>query len=114
MSDELDDMNDNFPLEALAALPGGDQIVDDGFSVRVIHKIAQRRRRKAVMVGLAGSIGSAIAGAQVTAVVSAMPAMAATNEATQSLLTAVSPETIATSALAGVVALIALIVPNRV
>jgi len=59
-------------------------------------------------------VGSAIAGAQVTAMVSAMPAMAATNEQVAPFLMALTPESIATMAMAGLVALVALIVPGRV
>lgn len=103
-------------IEALAALPGGpgDDIADDGFSAIVLRKIHQRRRRRALMLGAAGSAGSAIAGAQLTAMVSAMPAVAATNDAVAPFLSAVTPETIAATCLAGLFALVALIVPNRV
>lgn len=103
-------------IEALAALPGGpgDDIADDGFSAIVLRKINQRRRRKAMILGAAGSAGSAIAGAQLTAMVSSMPAMAATNENVAPFLTAMTPEAIATAGLAGLVALVALIVPGRV
>ena len=62
-------------IEALAALPGVGDVADDGFSALVLRKIQQRRKRKALMLGAAGSAGSAIAGAQLTAMVGAMPAI---------------------------------------
>jgi len=107
---------EEFAIEALAALPGGagDAISDDGFSAVVLKKIHQRRRRKRLLIGAAGSAGSAIAGAQVTAFVGAMPAMAATNETVTPFLTAFTPEAIAATGLAGLVALVALIIPGRV
>ncbi len=107
---------EEFAIEALATLPGGagDDIADEGFSALVLRKIQQRRRRRALMIGAAGSAGSAIAGAQLTAMVGAVPAIAATNENVAPFLTALTPEAIATTGLAGLVALIALIVPNRV
>jgi hypothetical protein len=103
-------------IEALAALPGGtgDDIADDGFSALILRKIHQRRRRKALILGAAGSGGSAIAGAQLTAMVGAMPAVAATNENVAPFLTAMTPEAIAATGLAGLVALIAFIVPGRI
>jgi len=103
-------------IEALAALPGGpgDDIADDGFSALVLRKIHQRRRRRALMLGAAGSAGSAIAGAQITAMVGAMPAMAATNDAVAPFLSAMTPETIVATGMAGLIALVALIVPGRV
>ena len=102
-------------IEALAALPGGpgDDIADDGFSALVLRKIHHRRRR-ALILGAAGSAGSAIAGAQITAMVGAMPAMAATNETVAPFLSAFTPEAIAATGMAGLIALIALIVPGRV
>jgi|GEM_PF-1800897 len=103
-------------IEALATLPGGpgDDIADDGFSALVLRKIHQRRRRRALMLGAAGSAGSAIAGAQITAMVGAMPAMAATNDAVAPFLSAMTPETIAAMGMAALIALVALIVPGRV
>ena len=103
-------------IEALAALPGGpgDDIADNGFSAGVLRKIQQRRRRRNMMLGAAGSAGSAIAGAQLTAMVSAMPAVAATNESAAPFLSALTPEAIAATAMAGLITLVALIVPGRV
>ncbi len=105
---------DDFAIEALAALPGSDHIADDGFSVLIIRKIAQRRRRKNLTLGAVGSIGSALAGAQLTSFVAAMPAVAATNETIAPFLTGFTPEAIVTTGVAGLVAVVAWIVPGRV
>lgn len=106
---------DDFAIEALATLPGGagDDIADDGFSARVLRKIQGRRKRRALMLGAAGSAGSAIAGGQLTAMVSAMPAVAATNETAAPFLMAFTPEAIAATGMAGLVAIVALIIPGR-
>lgn len=105
---------DDFAIEAMAALSGTDDIADDGFSALVIRKIARRRRRKTLTLGAVGSIGSAIAGAQLTGFVAAMPAMAATNETIAPFLTGFSPEAIVTTGVAGLVAVVAWIVPGRI
>jgi len=108
--------DDDFTIEGLDALAGStaDEIMDDGFSASVIGRIAKHRKRKAITLGAAGSIGSAIAGAQMTAFVAAMPVAAATSDVASPLLNSVTIETIAATALAGLAAVIALIVPGRV
>ena len=49
-----------------------------------------------------------------TAFVGAMPAMAATNETVLPYLTAMTPESIGATAVAGLVAIVAWIVPGRI
>lgn len=106
--------DDNLGLEALAAIPGGpgDDIPDDGFSARVIGGIARRRRRRAIMLGAAGTAGSAIAGAQFTAIANAMEIADLSQQA--GLLGALTPESMATVAIAGLVAVVGMIVPGRI
>ncbi len=108
--------DDDFTIEGLDALPGSaaDEITDDGFSALVIRRIAQHRRRKAITLGATASIGSAIAGAQLTAIVGTMPAIAATNESVAPFLSAMTPESIATAGVAGLAAIVAWVIPNRV
>lgn len=108
--------DDDFTIEGLDALPGspGSEIADDGFSAGVIARIAKHRKRKAITLGAAGSIGSAIAGAQLTAFVGTMPTIVATNEAAAPFLSSMTPEAIATTAVAGLAAVVAWIIPNRV
>lgn len=107
---------DELAIEALGALAGSaaDDIADNGFSAHVLKTIHQRRRRKHIIIGATGSIGSAIAGAYTTAMVGAMPAMAASSDAAIPFLTAITPEAIATTGLAGVAAVVAWIVPSRI
>jgi len=107
---------EDFAIEGLDALPGSaaDEIADDGFSAAVIGRIAKHRKRKAITIGAAGAIGSAIAGAQLTAFVGTMPVVTASNETVAPYLTAMTPESIATAGVAGLAALVAWIVPNRV
>lgn len=110
----IDMTDDDLRLEALAAIPGGpgDDIADDGFSARVIGGIARRRRRRTIMIGAAGTIGSAIAGAQFTAIANAMEIADLSQQA--GVLGALTPESIATVAIAGLVAVVGMIVPGRV
>ncbi len=105
---------DDLRLEALAALPGSpaDDIADNGFSAGVIGQIGKRRRRRAIMVGAAGSIGSAIAGAQATSFMGAMEVVDLGQQA--GLLGALTPEALVTMGIASLAAVVALIVPSRV
>ncbi len=115
MEMQVSDMTeDDMRLDALAAIPGGpgDDIADNGFSARVIGGIARRRRRRTIMIGAAGTIGSAIAGAQFTAIANAMEIADFSQQA--GLLNALTPEAFATVAFAGLVAIVGMIVPGRV
>lgn len=111
MTDDLDNVP---PIAELAALQGGpgDQIADDGFSAGVLRGIGKRRRRRAIMISSAGSIGAAIAGAQLTSFFDAAPLEQVAAQVGP--YAALTPEALATVAIASLVAVVGFIIPGRV
>ncbi len=105
-------MHDDDALTELKALYDAESgaMLDDGFAMRVIHVVAKRRQRRNIIIGAIGAIGSAIAGAQLTFFFSAAEQI----EGMEQLAAFGGAETLAATVVAGTVAAVAWMLPNRV
>jgi len=81
----------------------------DGFALKVVARLGQRRRRRTLLLGGTGSIGSAIAGAQMTNLFGDVPAV----EAGGMTLT-FSGDVLAACVVALTVAIFAVALPDRI
>ncbi len=110
-------MNDAFDQRlkvafAEAAEPLNDKAEADAFAAQIVAQLSHPDRKRALMLGGAGSIGSAIAGSQLEGVFDQV------HIPTDGLLANVaflmSPETMAALALAVALGMVALILPRRI
>lgn len=96
---------------AQAAEPLETEAEADRFAQKVIERLGRPARKRALMLGGAGSIGSAIAGTQLEGAFASMSDQA--EGAMGSFAFFVNPEVLATAAIAIAVGSVALLLPRR-
>jgi hypothetical protein len=113
----LDDaLNDAFDEKLKAAFASAQAPLDehaqaDAFSAKVIKKLGNPNRKKALILGGAGSTGSAIAGTQMEGLMGTI--RIPTEGAHWMLATFASPEVLAAAVIAVTVSAVAIILPRQ-
>jgi hypothetical protein len=110
-------MNDAFDQRLMAAFaeasePLNDKAEADAFAAKVVAQLSHPDRKRALMLGGAGSIGSAIAGTQLEGVFDQVQIPVDGLMANFGFL--MSPETMAALAMAVALGMVALILPRRI
>jgi hypothetical protein len=110
-------MDDAFDARLKAAFASATETLDNeaeenAFAKRVVDKLANPDRKRTLMLGGAGTTGSAVAGTQLESVFSNM--QMPTEGLMSNLTLLLSPEAMATVALAFAVGTVALILPKRI
>jgi len=110
-------MNDAFDERlkaafAQASAPLESETQADAFTKRVVERLSNPNRKRALVLGGAGSTGSAIAGTQLEGVFSGLEIPTEGLMSNVSFL--MSPEIMAAAALAIAVATVAMILPRRI
>ena len=110
-------MNDAFDQRlraafAEAAEPLNEQAEADAFAAKLVAQLSHPDRKRVLMLGGAGSIGSAIAGTQLEGVFDNVQIPTEGLLADFSYL--MSPETLAAFAMAAALGMVALILPRRI
>ena len=110
-------MNDAFDERLKAAFAQAAEPVEteaeaDAFAHKVMHKLANPDRKRVLILGGAGSTGSAIAGTQLEGLFGNMQVPTEGLLANASFL--MGPETMAAGAMAVAVAVVAMILPRRI
>lgn len=110
-------MNDAFDQRLMAAFaeasePLNDKAEADAFAAKVVAQLSHPDRKRALMLGGAGSIGSAIAGTQLEGVFDQVQIPVDGLLANFAFL--MSPETMAALAMAVALGMVALILPRRI
>lgn len=110
-------MDDAFDARLKAAFASANEALEtetesNAFAKRVVDKLANPDRKRTLMLGGAGTTGSAVAGTQLESVFSGM------QMPTEGLMSNVgmlmSPEAMATVALAFAVGTVAMVLPKRI
>jgi hypothetical protein len=110
-------MNDAFDQRlkaafAEAAEPLNETAEADRFAQRVVTQLSHPDRKRALMLGGAGSIGSALAGTQLEGVFNHV--QVPTDGLLANFAFLMSPETLAALAMAITIGMVALILPRRI